>query len=108
MHKNLKALAAKGFQNGLRQDDLSCCAVIRQRTVSITRVGSFRQYQEFLRAMNRLVEHPLSFHHKEFIFRFRKMLKATTETQAVPEVSLRPARGHSTRLQGAIRRSEVT
>ncbi|XP_043225891.1 28S ribosomal protein S9, mitochondrial-like isoform X2 [Amphibalanus amphitrite] len=44
------------------------------------------QYQEFVRAMNRLVEHPLAYHHKDFIFKYRKMLRVSNETDTVPEL----------------------
>jgi len=91
--RHLEQLEDKGFTAGQLPDPAQKLSTLGSEWLSMTELGAMLveklrdvEYQEFLRAMNRLVEHPLSFHHKEFIFRFRKMLKATTETQAVPEL----------------------
>lgn len=93
-HMNqLDRLQAKNETLGKLPDPTQKLSLLGSEWLNIEELGKMLvetlkepQYEEFVRALNRLVEHPLSYHHKDFILKYRKTLRVSTETDTVPEL----------------------
>ncbi|XP_037081003.1 28S ribosomal protein S9, mitochondrial-like [Pollicipes pollicipes] len=89
----LDKLESKNVARGQLPDPSQKLSLLGSEWLNVVELGKTlleplneHQYQEFIRAMNRLVEHPLSYHQKDFIFKYRKTLQVTSKVEDVPEL----------------------